>query len=311
MSVPLDRRMVYAPMHLRPTVTWPDGKGVAVWLAPNVEHYDFVAPERYRVPDRVHSPDVQHFTHRDYGNRVGFWRMLEVIDEFDVPCTVSLSLSMLEEYSAIRDAMLERDWEVMSHGFYNTRPLYGLDGEEESSFYRASQEMAVRHTGSPLKGMLGPKISGTDSSCDLMAEYGFQYQADWIHDEQPRPLRTASGRRLVSVPYSFMLNDVPLLHARQFSGAFFERLVREQVTRLLDDHERDGQARMTCVAIHPYLMGQPYMRAHFVSILRFLRSDSRIWLTTAANAVQHFMTEHFQAQLDFADELAAGFEVMA
>ena len=112
MSIPNNRRLYYAPLPVRPRVTWPGGKQIAFWHAPNVEHYDWVAPGGGYPQGRVAYPDAQHYMHRDAGNRVGLWRMLRVIDEFAMPSTVSLSLLLLEDQPEVREAMFARDWEV-------------------------------------------------------------------------------------------------------------------------------------------------------------------------------------------------------
>jgi len=294
-------RLVFEPITSRPRVTWPGGRTVAVWHAPNVEHYDFVPPGGGSPQGRVSSPDVQHYMHRAAGNRTGFWRMLRAVDRFEIPSTVSLSLAVLEEMPEIRDAMLERDWEVMSHGISNLRPLYGLSEEDEDEFFAVSQRLArTYYDDRPIKGLLGPKISGTDNTCDLMVEHGMSYHADWIHDEQPRPLRTRSGGRLVSMPYSYMLNDVPLLHAKHYSGEYFVAMVKAQIDRLLTDAERDGQARVACVATHPFVMGQPGMQLHLEAVFEYLRSDDRIWVTRAGDIADHYLDHHYDTQLDSA-----------
>ena len=306
-----DERLVYAPLPDRPRVTWPGGKTVAVWHAPNVEHYDYVPPGGGGVQGRVSTPDLQHYTHRDYGNRVGFWRLLRAVDEFQIPSTVSLSLQVLEELPEVREAMLERNWEVMSHGINNLRPLYGMDPAQETEFYKLNQALALAYTGKPIKGMLGPKVSGTENTCELMAAHGMTYHADWIHDEQPRPLRTAGGARLVSIPYSFMLNDVPLLHAKHFSGGYFARLAKAQVSRLLRDAAVDGQGRVACVATHPFVAGQPHLYRHVRDIFEFLRSQDDVWLATAGEITDYYLEHHYDAQLAYARELAAAAELPA
>lgn len=290
-------RLVYESLPTRPQVTWPDGKLVAVWHAPNVEHYDYIPPGGASPQGRVAAPDVQHYMHRAYGNRVGFWRMLRAIDTYAIPSTVSLSLTLLEDDPDIREAMRERDWEVMSHGISNLRPLYGLTREEEDDFFRQSQLLATTYYGGRMKGMLGPKISGTDNTCDLMVEHGFSYHADWIHDEQPRPLRTASGGRLISMPYSYMLNDVPLLHAKHYPSDYFVAMVRAQIDRLLRDAERDGQARVACIATHPFLSGQPHTIGAIERILDYVRGDDRLWVTRAGDIAEHYLAHHYDAQL--------------
>ncbi|WP_432501057.1 polysaccharide deacetylase family protein [Kineococcus arenarius] len=307
MSILNNDRLVYAPLPGRPRVSWPHGKTVAVWHAPNVEHYDYVPPGQGSPQGRVPAPDVQHYMHRDAGNRTGFWRMLRVVDRWQVPSTVSLSLAVLEQYPEVRDAMLQRGWEVMSHGISNLRPLYGYDEDAEDDFLARSQQLAeTYYGGSRIKGMLGPKISGTDNTCDLMVKHGMTYHADWIHDEQPRPLRTRTGERLVSIPYSYMLNDVPLLHAKHFSGEYFVDMVRAQVGRLLRDAERDGQGRVACVATHPFVAGQPWFARYLEQVFEYLRSDERIWLTTAGDITDHYLEDHYDAQVAHAENLRAG-----
>ena len=130
-------RVDYSPIIDRPPIKWPDGARVALWIAPNVEHYEY-EPEYNgdRNPwPRTPYPDVQQFSYRDYGNRVGFWRMLEVLDKHNIRCCVSLNMAVLEHYPEIGEAMVERNWDFMSHGIYNTRYLNTLTEEEEREFY--------------------------------------------------------------------------------------------------------------------------------------------------------------------------------
>src|SRR5262245_10158968 len=117
MSLP-PGRIDYLPMIDRPRIVWPNKARVAFWVAPNGEHYEYL-PQFDGVRDpwpRSPYPDVQGYAHFDYGNRVGFWRMLEVLDKYRIRCTVSLNLSVLGRYPQIAKAMLARDWDLMSHG---------------------------------------------------------------------------------------------------------------------------------------------------------------------------------------------------
>ena len=135
MYTPLDR-MPYLPITDRPRIKWPNDARVAFWVAPNVEHYEYLPTfDGKRNPwPRTPYPDVQNYSYFDYGNRVGFWRMLQVLDAHQVRCTVSLSLSVLYHFPEIADAMLSRDWDFMSHGFYNTEYMTTFDEARERAF---------------------------------------------------------------------------------------------------------------------------------------------------------------------------------
>lgn len=299
-----NERMLYSPMAERPRVTWPAGKTVAFWHAPNVEHYDWLAPEGRRMAARVTPPDAEHYMHRDSGNRVAFWRMLRAVDRYEMPSTVSLSLALLQEQPEIRDAMLERDWEIMSHGISNLRPLYGMTPEEEHEFFATSQQLALAHyAGRPIKGMLGPRISSTYRTADIMVEHGMTYFADFVHDEHPRPILTESGRRLVNVPYTFTLNDVPAVLARSHPKQYLVDLAKAQVDRMLRDAEEDGQGRVVCLATHPFVMGQPNASAYLEAIFDHVRSDDRIWVTTAGAITDHYLENFYDEQVAFSRAL--------
>jgi len=193
-------RVKYLPMVDRPRIRWPNDARVALWIAPNVEHYEYLPPRdpQRNTWTRSPHPDVQGYGYRDYGNRVGFWRMAEVLDQFGVVATASTNLAVFDHYPEVGAAMVERGWEIMSHGIYNTRYISSIDETAEQAFYIECIEALRSHTGQQLRGMLGPAVSNTVLTPDLMAEAGLIYHADWFHDDQPVPLATRSGQRLVS-----------------------------------------------------------------------------------------------------------------
>ena len=156
-------RFDYSPIIDRPVIKWPNDARVALWISPNVEHYEYLPPEnKFRDAwPRTPHPDIQGYALRDYGNRVGFWRMLEVLDKHDIRCCVSLNEAVLEHFPEVRDAMVERDYDYMSHGIYNTRYLVGASEDEERAFYKDIIDTLKKHTGKQLKGMLGPALSNT------------------------------------------------------------------------------------------------------------------------------------------------------
>jgi len=139
---------------------------VALWIAPNVEHYEYLPPGPHTPwPARAPAPDVQQYSLRDYGNRVGFWRMLEVLDRYGIRCSTTLNLSVLSQFPEVRDAMLARDWVFVNHGFYNTRPITEFDDDEERAFYAAIRSEFRRLTGGKeeIVGQSGPGGPATPS----------------------------------------------------------------------------------------------------------------------------------------------------
>ena len=174
-----------------------------------------------------------------------------MLDDLGLRATVSLNLQVLDRYAEIRDAILSRGWAIMSHGLVNTQPVYGYSEEVEREFFEHSVEVVRLHTGQQLKGMLGPALSTNLRTPDLMAEYGLTYHTDWPHDDQPVPIRTRVGR-LVSVPYQYELNDGVTL---PFSIYELAEHCRRQFDRLWQEGAESG--RVMCIALHPFLIGQP------------------------------------------------------
>jgi allantoinase len=284
-------RVDYSPIIDRTPLRWPDNARVAFWVAPNIEHYEYVPDyDGTRNPwPRTPYPDVQQYGYRDYGNRVGFWRMLEVLDAYSIKCCVSLNLAVLEHYPEIAEAMVRRDWDFMSHGIYNTRYIHTYSEEQEREFYRDSIATLQRHTGKRLKGMLGPALSCSLRTPDLMAEAGLIYHTDWLHDDQPVPIRVAAGK-LVSVPYSIELNDVPVFR-NSFEAEYFVRICKAQFDQLYREGADSG--RVMCIALHPYLIGQPHRVKYLDDILRYIMSHGGVWQTTADEIAEYYLAHYY------------------
>ncbi len=292
-------RIPYSPIVDRTPIAWPGGATVAVWVVPNIEHYEYLPPAGVADPyPRTPHPDVRKFAYHDYGNRVGFWRMLAALDRHAIPCTASLNVAVLDHYPEIAHAMAERSWDLMSHGLYNTRYLTGMTREQERDFLEACNRVLVRHTGRQFTGMLGPNITATEHTPDLMAELGMRYHADWVHDERPTPLGTAGQGRLVALPYSYELNDAPLLMRSHLEGEGYVDLCRRQLDRLRKESEAGG--RMMCLPLHPFAIGQPHRTAHFDRLLEHLRRDDAVWLATASQIVDHYLEHNYD------DDVAGG-----
>jgi peptidoglycan/xylan/chitin deacetylase (PgdA/CDA1 family) len=287
----------YAPVPGRPPVRWPGGKRLAVWIVPNIEFYEYTPPPAVgretwdRVPKH---PDVREYGFRDYGNRVGLWRMDEVLQDYPVRPTVSLNLAMLDHFPEIGRLIRDRGWAVMSHGLYNTRFLYGMDEAQERDFYRENIVALKRHTGMDLQGILTPAITNTERTPALIAESGMVYHADWVHDDIPVPI-LVPGHRLISLPYSYDLNDAPLWDGRPYGGPYFVQACKDAFDRLYAESDEGG--RVLCIALHPYQIGQPHHIGHLREVLDHIAGREGVWFATADEMAHHFLDHHYDEQL--------------
>ncbi|QQS12531.1 MAG: polysaccharide deacetylase family protein [Rhodospirillales bacterium] len=275
-------RFSYSPIVERPRLRWPNGARVAVWIVPNIEHYEYV-PAEIRVRDpwpRQPHPDVLGYGGRDYGNRVGLWRMFETLDRHSIRCTVSLSMSVIEMYPDILEAMEARRWEYMSHGLYNTRYHWNYTEDEERAAIARCCEIHERLTGRRLRGWFSPAVSFTERTPDLVAEAGITYYCDLYHDDQPTPIHVRAGN-LVSIPYSMDINDA-MIYRQPFEASDFAGMMIDHFDTVYREggDAGGGHGRVMCVALHPYMMGSPQRVKHLDRALAYMRSHSDVWFAT-------------------------------
>jgi allantoinase len=270
-------RFDYSPIVERPPLAWPNGARIAVWVVPNIEHYEYL-PRIIRTRDpwpRQPHPDILNYGIRDYGNRVGLWRLFEVMDRHAIRCTVSLSLSVLEMYPEILAAMEARRWEYMSHGLYNTRYHWNYSEDEERAAIAECQEIHERLTGRKLRGWFSPAASFTFNTPDLVAEAGITYYCDFYQDDQPCDIKVRKGR-LITIPYSMEIND-SVVHRRTDEGAEFDLAIRDHFDTLYAEG-----GRVMCIALHPYMMGAPHRIKHLDRALAYIRGHKDVWFATGA-----------------------------
>ena len=294
-------RMPYLAPTERPRLVWPGGAKVALWVAVNLEYYEY-RPQRVAVQDpwpRTPHPDVRSYSYRDYGNRVGFWRMLPMLDRYAVPCTASTNLAILHHFPEIAEEIVRRPWEVMSHGIYNTLLLTGMTEDEERQYYRDSIALVEGYTNQGLRGMLGPFFTSTDRTYDLMAEAGLVYTADWFVDDQPFPLSVRRGR-LVAIPYSDQLNDLDGIYHRGHEAWHFVDTAIAQLDMLLRQGSESG--RVMCIALHPFWFGQPHRISYLGRMLDILRSREGVWWTTAGEIADHYNSHYYEPVMQAVQE---------
>jgi allantoinase len=257
----------------RPRVTWPDGARVAVWVIPNVEHFHIeIGPE---------APDIRNHSRRDYGNRVGVWRIMEVLDKHAIRGTVALNAEVGRFYPRIMEEMTRRNWELMGHGLTNSARLTGLAKEREVEVI-AQTRTVIEQWGQKMRGWLGPGLTETWHTIELLRDHGVEYVCDWVNDDLP--YRMNNG--LYSIPYSIELNDMPLFNTPSIGIDEFYRRVCETFDVLYDEGAQNG--RVMAIALHPFLIGAPHRIRTLDRALSYIASHGSVWFATGSDIISAY-----------------------
>ena len=286
------QRYPYLPSIARPKISWPGGARLAVWVAPNIEHYEYdPPPSPVRSPTLRPAPDINWLTLRDYGNRAGVWRMMEVMDRYGVRGSVSLNVGVCDHYPEIIEACLKRGWELFSHGVYNTRYLYGMDTDQERELIEDVKATIYRASGQPLSGWLSPALSNTVDTMDLLADAGVLYTCDLMHDDQPLPVKVRSNHRLISMPYSLEVNDYTCLVLKRMTPRRYTETIKAQFDQLWEEGADTPQ--VMCLPLHPWLIGLPHRLREFDEALRYITRRDKVWLATGREIAQWYLANHY------------------
>ncbi|MGB3500658.1 MAG: polysaccharide deacetylase family protein [Mesorhizobium sp.] len=285
----------YRPYNRRQKIVWPGGAQIAVWVVPNVEFYEYEPPPSPgRSAYARGTPDIMNYTHKDYGNRIGFKRMADAMEKFGVTGSVSLSVAVCEHFPDIIERCVELGWEIFSHGVYNTRMMYGMTEEQQRALIRDCRDTILAHTGQSMDGWLSPAISCGETTTDILAEEGVKYTLDFYHDDQPTPMRTRAGR-IISVPYSLEMNDFPLLQAKSVASDDYAQIIIDQFDQLHREGAEGGT--VLCIPLHPYLIGQPHRMPAFEKILGHIKSKDKTWITTGREIADFYLDNYYDAAI--------------
>ena len=283
--LPSHDRFDYAAIHQRPALHWPGGARLAVYIGFNVEHFAFGAGLGAQLAPVSAQPDVLNYAWREYGNRVGVWRCLDLFDELALPTGAILNTALYEHCPEVVDAFVARGDELIAHGHSNAFRQGSLSAAEERALIEQCRDRMQAAHGTPPAGWLSPWISESAVTPDLLKEAGYRYTLNWCHDDQPTQLRTRAGP-LWSVPYPQELNDIPMIVARQLDAKDFAQMIIDQFDEMLEQSRH--QALVMGIALHPYLVGQPYRLRHLRRALRHIvaqreaqsRASGEVWITT-------------------------------
>ncbi len=277
----------YSPIIHRRPLQWPNAAQVALWVIPNIEF--FALDEKVPAAAGGGSapvPDVPTWSSRDYGNRVGVFRLMEVLDRYDIRATLALNSELCSEHPAIIEEGNRRHWEWMGHCESNTRRLNEAPRGEEPRIIETALATIEQATGKRPRGWLGSGLQETWETLDLLAAAGCDYVCDWTNDDQPYTMTLGGNRTLVSVPYSHEINDKPAFEKFHRTADEF----REMICRQFDVLYREGaqSGRVMAIAIHPYLTGVPHRIGAFEAALAYISKHERVWKTTGSEIAQHY-----------------------
>ncbi len=288
MMKPLRRhdRYAYSPITARLPERWPGGKGLAVYIALNLEQYAWGEGLVEDLVPGIPAPDVLNNSWRDYGNRVGAWRLLDLFDSLELPVTLLINSELYGSCPQLVAAFRSRGAEIASHGRTNSEHQADLAEQEERALIDTVTREIARHEGQPPAGWLSPWIAETERTPDLLHEAGYRYVLDWCMDDQPVWLATRGGR-LLSVPYPQELNDSAAIIGRHVDAHAFSTMVIDQFDEMLEQSQ-DGHAPLVMgIALHAMIAGQPFrVRALRRALQHIASHRERCWLTTAGAIAQ-------------------------
>ena len=278
-------RYDYVPIKGRRGYDWPNGTRLAVYIAVNVEHFAFGEGLGAELAPGGPQPDILNFAWRDYGNRVGIWRLLDLLDEMNLPACCLTNSSIYDYCPAIPAAFRSRGDEIVAHGRTNAERQSTMDEAQERLVIAETTKAVTQHEGTAPTGWLGPWIAESWVTPDLLKESGYEYVLDWCMDDQPIWLRTRSGP-LLAVPYPQEINDIPAIAVRRVSAAEFADMIVANFVEMLKQAE--GGPLVMGIALHPYIVGQPY-RMHYLrpALAEIAKQRDKIWLTHSGAIASH------------------------
>ena len=281
-------RIPYSPISTRPPLTLPGGARLVVWVIVNVEEWNPHEP----MPRTVLSPpaggspmpDIPNWAWHEYGNRVGFWRMLDVFDRHTLPVVLAINGSAIQAYEAIARAALDRKWEFIGHGF--TQKNMQKVPDERADIKKTTDAIRA-FTGRAPRGWLGPGLTETWETPDILAEHGYEYVCDWVLDDQPVRMTTKSGP-LVSIPYTQECNDVAMMLIQHHVAEEYRRRAIDQFEQLYADSEKS--VRVMALVVHPYIMGAPHRFRYFRDAVDHIVSKPGVVVWTGEQILDWYLS---------------------
>lgn len=277
----------------RKPVSWPGGARIALWVVPALEWFPLdMKGKPFKPPGALVTsyPDLRHYTLRDYGNRVGIFRVMEALDRFGIRASVAVNAAVAVRYPSLVNACVARGWEVIGNGLDMDHLHYqGLPKEEERKLVEESLAILRRVSGQKVRGWLSPARSESFSTLDLAVAAGIDYVCDWVNDDMPYAMRTES-RAIHSLPLSNDIDDYTILVQNRHSEDAYAQQVRDQFDVLYKESETQG-GRVMALSLHPWVIGQPYRIGSFEEALKHIMGHQGVWAATGSELLDAFAAQ--------------------
>jgi peptidoglycan/xylan/chitin deacetylase (PgdA/CDA1 family) len=277
-------RYPYSPITERPVYDWPGGKRLAIYFGLNLEWFAFGEGLGAELAPGGPQPDVLNYAWRDYGNRVGVFRIAELFEELNLPVSLLVNATMVEHAPQAVAAFPAA--EIVGHGRSNSERQGTLNENDERRLIAETTAALEKYSGRRPRGWLGPWISQSEFTPDLLQEEGYGYLLDWCHDDQPVWMKTRRGK-ILSVPYPQELNDIPQIVARKREGPEFADMIVDAFEVMRAECEK--RPLVLGIALHAYIVGWPHRFKHLARAIHHLvrKADDKVWFTTSGAIAEH------------------------
>ena len=277
----------FVPITKRPKITWPNNANLAVWVIPNIEFFSLKdGLSGHPFEGKGPAPSVRAWSQRDYGNRVGIWRIFQVMKDLGIRGSPTVNSDICIHHPEIIEECMRLDWELLGHNKTNTQRLNAVPEEQERELIHNCLEILEKTSGKRPVGWLGSALAESWNTLDHLIDEGCTYVADWVNDDQPY-LMSVNGKKITSIPYSYEINDSNHIYYRFGGGDDFEDMIKKQFDVLYREGEESG--RVMAICLHPFMIGVPHRIDSLRKSLEYISGHSKVWFATGSEIVNHYL----------------------
>ena len=280
-------RYNYSSLPNRAQYEWPNGTKLAVYVAMNIEAFSYGEGKGAAIapPEQAMSHSI--YSWRDYGNRIGFWRLMDMFDDLQIPVQHQINTAIYDECPDIPERIRSRNDEFLGHGYTNSEEQGGLSEQKEKDLITECTATITKHEGKAPTGWMSPWLSNSETTMDLLQEAGYRYVMDWTMDDQPIWIKTRGGK-ILSMPYPVEANDNRGIVWYRYTSSEFTDMLIDNFDEMLEQTQRDGHPLVCPISLHPFVVGRPYrIRQLRRALEHILKYKDRIWLTRPGDICQH------------------------